>query len=92
MLSSMRGQVNESRGVVESRGSILSGLAPGCKRRDGAGKQIEKHGNNVHKLRSSDFIGAWIGSCQERREGVKTSVRAPLSPAIAGMAKGLTEI
>ena len=64
----MRGQVNESRGVVESRGSILSGLAPGCKPRDGAGKQIEKHGNNVHELRSSDFIGAWIGSCQERRD------------------------
>ena len=42
MLSSMGGQVNESRGVVESRGSILSGLAPVANPGMETGKQIRE--------------------------------------------------
>jgi hypothetical protein len=46
----------------------------------------KEHGDDVHELSSSDFIGAWIASCLEK--GSETSVRALLSMAVTGREEG----
>jgi len=51
------------------------------------GKKIEKRGDNVHELRSSDFIGAWIGSCLEKGSA-SDQRRGARSLAVTGREEG----